>query len=251
MPNRQFQYGFSETHRAAMHDKERRVRKAETMRRVLKDHLGDLSGLRLLDLGTSTGIIGEHLSKSCAHVFGIDIDFPAVAHATAVRHTGNLQFAVADGMQMPFAGDTFDIVICAQIYEHVPDAKRLLLDIRRVLKPGGVCYFAAGNRLMLMEPHYRLPLLSIIPKQLAHLYLRLSGKGSHYYETHFTYWGLRKLVASFDLVDYTSRIIEKPRQFGVEYMVPEASRKQRLALALLRHAYWLVPGYVWLLRKPA
>lgn len=246
-----FQYGFSADHHDAMHDREHRTRKAETMRRVLEDALGPLTELRVLDLGTSTGIIGAHLANSCKQVVGLDIDLPAVTHASGHHNQSNLAFTLGDGMQMPFADNTFNVVICAQIYEHVPDASRLLADIHRVLKPGGVCYFAAGNRLMLMEPHYRLPLLSVMPKLLAHLYLRLAGRGNHYYETHYTYWGLKRLVERFDVIDYTARVIADPDGFGCAYMVAPGSRKQRIALQLIQHAYWLVPGYIWLLRKPA
>lgn len=249
MPAEDYQFGFSAMHHLAMHDVGPRRRKAETMRLVLEDCMGDLGEMRILDLGASTGIIGNHLAAHCGTIIGIDIDLPAVAYATKHRDR-NADFLVADGMQMPFANDTFDVVICAQIYEHVPDAERLLADIHRVLKPGGVCYFAAGNRLMFMEPHYRLPFLSVLPKPLADVYMRLARRGKRYYETHRTYWGLRRLVKAFDTVDYTRRLIESPESFGCEYMLAPESLKQRLALALARTAYWLVPGYIWLLRKP-
>lgn len=233
-----------------MHDRSRRERKAETARRVLSDFLGPLASKRVLDLGTSTGIIGNYLAEYSADVTGIDIDAPAVEYARATNQRDNLHFVVGDGMQLPFSDNSFDVVICAQIYEHVPDANRLVDDIHRVLKPGGVCYFAAGNRLMYMEPHYRLPFLSVLPKFLAHRYMRLAGRGKHYYETHRTYWGLRKLVREFEVIDYSQRIIDEPVAFACDYMLPPESRKQRIARSVARFAYWLMPGYIWLLRKP-
>ena len=51
-------------------------------------------------------------------------------------------------------------VVCNHVYEHVPDAAALMRDVHRVLRSDGVCYFAAGHTLQLIEPHYRVPFLS-------------------------------------------------------------------------------------------
>ena len=58
-------------------------------------------------------------------------------------------------------------------------------EIHRMLKPGGVCYFSAGNRITLIEAHHKLPLLSVIPKKLAHYYLRIFTE-HNYFENHLT-----------------------------------------------------------------
>ncbi len=152
-------------------------------------------------------------------------------------------------MKLPFADSCFDVLICAQIYEHVPNSSTLLSEIHRVLKRGGICYFSAGNRLSINEPHYRLPFLSVIPRPLAHLYLRLAGRGTFYYEKHLSYWGLKALVRRFEIIDYTSRIVMDPELFHAGYMIRPGTLKARLARLVLRTAYWAFPGYVWLLRK--
>ena len=150
---------------------------------------------------------------------------------------------------MSLPDDHFDVVVCTQIYEHVPDARRMFREIFRVLKPGGFCYFSGNNRLMLMEPHYRLPLLSVIPRSLAHRYLRLAGKGDHYHEMHFTWWTLRRLCGDFNIMDYSARVIADPQKFGVDYMLPPGSIKWRAANALAHLAKWASP-MIWLLQKP-
>jgi len=153
-------------------------------------------------------------------------------------------------MAIDFADETFDVVICSQVYEHVPDATVMMREILRVLRPGGVCDFAANNRLMWKEPHYGLPLLSVLPRPLAHVYIRLAGKASHYHELHFTYWGLRALVKGFDVFDYTRKIVSAPETFGAAYMLKPGTRKALLARFIVKRLYWLMPGYIWVLKKP-
>ena len=119
-----------------------------------------------------------------------------------------------------------------------------------MLKPGGVCYFSAGNRYAWREPHYQLPLLSVVPKFLAHLYLRALGRGSYYYEEHMSYFGLRRLVARFEVLDYTVRLIDHPSRYATDYMFVPGSLRQRAAHWLAHSLPCLCPGYVWVLRKP-
>jgi ubiquinone/menaquinone biosynthesis C-methylase UbiE len=153
-------------------------------------------------------------------------------------------------MALEFDESTFDVVICSQVYEHVPDAEKMIKEIYRVLKPAGICYFAATNRLSIEEYHYGLPFLSVIPRPLGHFYMRLAGKGRYYYEKHFSYWGLKKITRAFRVIDYTRQSIHDPEKYGVAYMLPVNSRKQRLARIIVDRFYWLCPGYIWLLVKP-
>lgn len=168
-----YQYNFSEMHRAAMYNRRSRERKAQTMVSVLQDYYdADLKSLSLLDIGSSTGLIARYLAMYFGEVVGIYIDRPAVEFAKATHQKDNLQFMQADSLKIEMPESYFDVVICAQVYEHVPNAAMMVDEIYRILKPGGVCYFAAGNRLNIIEPHYHLPFLSLFPRPLAHLYVK-------------------------------------------------------------------------------
>ncbi|HEX6764997.1 MAG TPA: class I SAM-dependent methyltransferase [Polyangiaceae bacterium] len=251
--NDRYQYNFSagDVAREALYDEEGRTQKARKLLAVLEHHLGSLAERSLLDISCSTGIMTRVYAKEFRSVLGIDIDEGAVEFANAQARPENLRFEVRDGLRTGLPDASFDVVSCTQMYEHVPDAQALMNEVHRVLKPGGVCYFGATNRLKLIETHYgRLPLLSVIPKPLAHVYLRVLGKARFYYETHYTLWGLKKLVSKFELIDYTRRIVADPERFFATEMVTPGSVSQRAALALIDFAYFLTPGYVWLLRKP-
>jgi 2-polyprenyl-3-methyl-5-hydroxy-6-metoxy-1,4-benzoquinol methylase len=227
-----------------------RTRKAKTILAVLEDVLGATQHMTLLDLGCSTGIISAYLSEHVYRVIGIDIDEPGLRYAARKWTKPNLQFMQGDSTDAALRDDAFDVVVCAQVYEHVPNAEQTMAEIFRVLKPGGICYFAAGNRLVLMEPHYGLPFLSVLPRSAANLYMRTAKKGDRYYERFLTYWGLRRLVRGFELTDYTARIISAPRRYHTTYMVKANSLKQVISRAVVTFMYWLSPGYIWILRKP-
>jgi 2-polyprenyl-3-methyl-5-hydroxy-6-metoxy-1,4-benzoquinol methylase len=238
--------------REKMYDEEGRVEKARKIVAVLDDFCENISELSILDVSCSTGLIPGYFSSYFNRVTGIDIDAEAVGFARANNNARNVEFHVMDALQTDFGDDSFDIIVCNQMYEHVPDAEQLLREIRRILVPGGVCYFGATNRLKVIETHYgRLPFLSWLPKPLANLYLRMLGRGSHYYENLYTYWTLKRLCAEFEVTDYTTTVVREPERFGVEDMIRPGSPQQRIVLTLLRMAYWISPGYIWILRKPA
>jgi ubiquinone/menaquinone biosynthesis C-methylase UbiE len=244
-------YSAQPAARAAQYDREGRERKAMKALAVMKDAFGDLSGLSLLDVACSAGGMTLTYASRFARTVGLDIDEPALRHAAARRRPG-LDYLLGDGSRLPFADESFDAVACTQVYEHVPDPERMMHEIRRVLRPGGGCYFSATNRLKLVEDHYGPVFgLSLLPKPLAHMTLRMLGRGTYYYETLRTVWSLRRLARGFQIVDYTRRIIDDPERFFATEMIVPGSRAQAAARWVVRHAYWAVPGYVWLLRKPA
>ena len=251
--SRGYQHDFSSMHAQSMYDLEGRERKANTMIRVLGHYFGEemIARMCLLDVGSSTGIIDNHLADAFADVTGIDIDSKAIQYAKNTFANEHLHFYHGDAMSLDFPDSSFDVVICSQIYEHVPDAEQMFDQIHRVLKPGGVCYFAAGNRMSIKEHHHDLPFLSVLPRPLGHLYLRLAGKGKYYYEKHLSYWGLKNLVNRFEIIDYTGAVINDPKNYGTAYMLKPESRQHKLARFIVRRLYWLCPGYIWLLKKPA
>lgn len=231
----------------AILDKQRRLAKATKIRAVLADFSrAPLSGLECLDLGCSTGYITNELARDFRRIAGIDTDRTALQLTERGERS---HFQRGSALSLPFRSGSFDVVLCNHVYEHVSDQQALFDEIWRVLRPGGFCYLAAGNRLKVIEPHYRLPFLSWVPRPVAHRYLRLARRGDRYLEEHLTYRGLRRLVSRFEVHDFTLRILADPRRFDGGDPLLARLPSRGLPATLLRPIYALLPTYIWVLRK--
>jgi 2-polyprenyl-3-methyl-5-hydroxy-6-metoxy-1,4-benzoquinol methylase len=241
---REKQIAYSEQ-QALMLDETSRRNKARKTASVLEHFLGrdSLSGLRLLDIGCSGGIVASELHERGATVIGADIDVPGLAKAQA-RYGDRVGFLCADAEQLPVATGTVDVVVLNHIYEHVVDPEALAAEVARVLAPRGVAYLGLGNRLGVMEPHYRLPFLSWLPRALAHRYVRALGRAADYHEHFLTRPSLRRLFRALDVWDYTLPVLADPQRFGAGDVVP--GLVSRLPASVLPAMVPLVPTYVWI-----
>lgn len=235
--------------RPQMYDEKSRKEKGKRIVLTLSDYFGkkELKNKVVLDVGASTGIIDNVIADHVKKLVGTDIDQGAIAFAKKQFKKNNLIFKTEDAMKLTFKDNSFDVVICTHVYEHVPNADKLFREIYRVLKPGGVCYLAAINALWPMEPHYDLPFLSYVPKSLANIYIRVKGK-KEYYETPVTYWGLMKLTNKFERLDYTQKILMNPKKFGYSSLILSQIPRFLLTIASIISKY-IAPTTFWLLVK--
>ncbi len=123
---------------------------------------------RVLDAGCGGGGMPLSLAEEVDRVVGID---PAERFQDAgvrlgrERQLRNLHFALADGMALPFASGSFDLVLSHAVIEHVSDARLYLRECARVLAAGGHVYLSTSPYLSFAGAH--LPRLKIpIPLHL-------------------------------------------------------------------------------------
>lgn len=230
-------------------DEEDRARVGQQILTILKYHLGNLSRLTCLDVGCSQGIISKILADNFLKVVGIDVDDVAINNANKNIKKKNLSFIVMDGTKLDFAGNSFDVVVCNQVYNFSLDPKKLLIEINRILKPGGVCFFGARNKFAFWEPQYDLPLLSMMPLKLAEFIIRLLGKGQKYHSRYLSYFGIRKLVKDFNKVDYTIKVMQDPHKFGFKKLIKWSFLFKLIPSPILVLLQPIFPNYIWLLSK--
>jgi len=201
---------------ARMADLRRGVRKGRKIRRVLEQRLGPAPWPRArgLDLGCGPGTITAYLARYAAAFTGVDIDGAAIAGARERWRGPGLAFVQHDGPRLPFDDGAFDVVVVNHVYEHVREPAALFAEVRRLLAPDGVAYLAAAGKYQLLEPHYGLPFLSWLPRRWADAYLRAAGRAEGYDVRLLSYRRLRRLLAGFDVREYTYNIIREPRTYA-------------------------------------
>jgi len=102
---------------------------------------------------------------------------------------------------------------------------------------------------MVIEGHFGLPFLSWIPKPLAHLYLRVTGKGNYYYEEHRSLRGLTQLVKGFRIHDYTLAVVRNPEKFFATDIFNTQTLLYKWIRWITPYLYQWIPTYIWILTK--
>ena len=132
----------------------------------------DWRGKAVLDLGCAGGFMAEALAARGATVTGIDPAADAIEAARRHAAQGGLAIAydVGVGESLPYADAAFDVVVCVDVLEHVADLHKVLAEIARVLRPGGLFLYDTINR----NPLARLATIT-----MAEDVLRLLPRGTH------------------------------------------------------------------------
>jgi SAM-dependent methyltransferase len=118
-------------------------------------HLLDLvrfdewAGRDVLDVGCGAGVEVVRFARAGARVTGVDIAPSAIALAQQNLAQQGLTaiLKVADGEQLPFADASFDLVFAHGVVQYTGDDRRMVSEIHRVLRPGGLAIFQGYNRV--------------------------------------------------------------------------------------------------------
>ncbi|ARN73856.1 class I SAM-dependent methyltransferase [Oceanicoccus sagamiensis] len=104
-------------------------------------------GETILDLGCGEGrhVISAYLEQNVTSI-GVDLSVDDLKttwekfqpFADPGNPNKSFGLSAANALQLPFADNTFDKIICSEVLEHIPDFKGALVEIERVLKPGGL-----------------------------------------------------------------------------------------------------------------
>ena len=172
--------------------------------RVLK------SSDRLLDVGGGAGILPQmNFRGLAAHIEGVDLD-------PRVTSNPNIDVGhVANAEAMPFADESFDVVIADNVAEHLENPDAVFAEIRRVLRPGGLFLFKTPN-----SSHY-MPLISrLTPIGFHKFYNRLRGRNSEdTFQTCYRANSRARVLAiarrSGFKVDYVERVESRPEYLRI------------------------------------
>lgn len=106
------------------------------------------AGERVLDIGCGPGYLCESMAKIVGRdgaVVGIDVSTDLIAVCNRQKASAWISYEIGDATRIAQADESFDVVVCTQVAEYVPDVDRVLLEAFRVLKPGGRTIFVATD----------------------------------------------------------------------------------------------------------
>ena len=230
---------------------EDRAGKAEAIWQTLLHFRGPGVGTGIwLDIGCGSGGIAANLASRVERVIGFDPEAWPLwellrqQHANLELHAGGIE-DLSPGPPSAM----FDVVICNQVYEHVPDPRALISSIHRCLKPGGVCYFAGPNLLFPIEPHVFWPCVHWLPRGFARALMRVLGskqwRDLDAYSTD--YWTLKSWFEPYfhvtNAVPFMLRRVSMARWAGIGRLLafmPEG---------MIDFLTPLSPGFVFVLEK--
>ena len=92
----------------------------------------------VLELATGTGLIAKHIVRHADHIEATDASQEMIEQAKQGVKSAKLYFSVQDMFHLPYADQSFDVVIVVNALHIVPEPEKALSEIRRVLKDDGV-----------------------------------------------------------------------------------------------------------------
>jgi SAM-dependent methyltransferase len=189
---------------------------------------------RGLDLGARGGaltdiLLDETSLEWCAVEPAIESSQPSPSGRVVVEHGW--------AHQIPYPDDHFDCVVFANVYEHVlPEFRTAsLVEIRRVLRPGGVLVGQLPNPYFPIEMHSRLPGMGWLPRWLQKKYWRLTPVVIKH---DFFVVTVRQLRREAEKVGFSSVLI---RNFN--YPLDAIPEKVRWAVRLFERPMRIVPSF--------
>jgi ubiquinone/menaquinone biosynthesis C-methylase UbiE len=121
---------------------------APSHQRIIHE-IGDVTAARILDIGCGTCRLAQRLAdgRPQTRVFAVDLceSMIRAAHGHIAAHD-RIHRAVADSEHLPFLAGAFDFVTCSNSFHHYPNQQAALLEMHRVLTPGGRLILTDGFR---------------------------------------------------------------------------------------------------------
>lgn len=197
------------------------VKRGEHIASALSLH-PPLDGMRVLDVGCGTGGVSVAFAKMGAEVHAMEPNYThpmlmRITRARAAEEGVTLDTIIGRGEEIPFADETFDIVILNDVLEHVEFPFELTRESVRVLAPDGLLYLSTPNKYsfaqLLAEGHTGLFGVTLLPPRVAEFYVVRLWKRKERYTVN--------IIHSYGQV---KRYLER---LGVNYVLLNRNRPAR------------------------
>ena len=189
----------------------------------LLEHVPDLTGLSILDIGSGRGNFLIDVASRGGQATGLEINDAYIKETLDKAAQKGLQLKVVKGAaeNLPFNDSSFDFVNFALVIEHVDDPLKAIAEMSRVMKIGGQAYMGVPNRFGFWDPHFHLYFVNWLPRAWCNYFITLFGKHKDYNSPagrqnlkdmhYFTLGKIKKILADngFETTDIRGKKIKK------------------------------------------
>lgn len=150
----------------------------------------------VLDIASGEGYGSNLLSAMAYHIYGVDIDQHTIEAAKQKYPSKNITFLHGSADKIPLSDKTVDVVVSFETIEHHDNHTAMLIEIKRVLKPGGVLIMSSPNKKYYSdETGFKNPF------HIKELYLEEFKKLINTYFTNTYYYNQRFISGSIILAE--------------------------------------------------
>ena len=144
----------------------------------LEQLIEPINGVRLLDLGAGMGGFAVAAALRGAQVVASEYNpaYCRIILLRAARYHLRVPVINTAGEALPLPDAAFDAVVCWDVIEHVQSPERVLREIARVLRPGGVALITVINRRAWIDPHYHMRGINWMPRPFAEWLIARRGR---------------------------------------------------------------------------
>ena len=157
------------------------------------------AGDALLEVGCGTATVAITAANRLGRAVATDLSMRWMVLAQkrlAEAGAAAVELACCSAEELPFPAGTFDVVVAADVIEHVGDQRQFVAACHAVLRPGGMLFLATPNRLSLgLEPHVRVWGVGFLPRRLAPKYVRAVSGRRYDHVRLLSALGLRRLLS--------------------------------------------------------
>ena len=213
----------------------------ERLERCLGFSIEQLKGKNLLEVGSGAGRFTELFVKGGANVHTIDLSVAVEVNKENIGDAQNYAIAQASVYELPFAKESFAVVICLGVIQHTPSSEKTIASLWQMVKPGGLLvidhYIWRINYYFNPATYYRLVLKEMKPQTSKKI---VDALVNFFFPLH---WAFRNIAPLEWLLKRVSPLITfmKPH--------PELSRQEHFEWARL-DTYDSLTDYYKHLRTP-
>lgn len=151
-----------------------------------------VTGKVVLDIASGSGYGTASLATTAQKVFGVDVSEDAIAYAKENYGGKNIEYIKGDGIKIPLADDSVDVVVSFETIEHIENYEVFMQEVKRVLKPEGLFLLSTPNDVEFAEGNH-FHIHEFAYDELKTLVARYFSECKDYFQADWVYSGIHSL----------------------------------------------------------